>query len=297
MLKEFSLSPIALRTEAANEQHYEVPAEFYTQVLGAQLKYSCCYWPEGISDLDSAEEAALKLSAERAGIEAGMKILDLGCGWGSFSLWLAEHYPDCQITSVSNSSSQREFIKNEARVMGLANIRVLTADINDFEPDKQFDRVVSIEMFEHLRNHEELMRRISTWLLPEGKLFVHLFCHRSETYLFETEGANNWMGNYFFTGGMMPGDDLMLRYQRHLSFQDQWRMDGRHYEKTSNAWLRNLDQHNAELLELFAETYGKENASLWLNRWRIFFMSCAELFGYRKGQEWWVSHYLFERRD
>jgi len=288
--------PVAEVPEVANEQHYEVPTEFFLLTLGHRLKYSCCHYGNDVKALDQAEISALAETCAHAEIEDGMEILELGCGWGSLSLWVAEMYPQSQITSVSNSRTQREFILERAEERGLHNLTVLTADMNDFQIDRQFDRVVSVEMFEHMRNHEELLRRIDGWLKPDGKLFVHIFCHREIPYLFETEGDADWMAKYFFTGGMMPSDDLLNHYNRHLRLVNQWRWNGRHYEQTSNHWLANMDAHQSRIMELFSETYGTDNAIRWWNRWRVFFMSCAELFGYNDGQEWWVSHYLFEKQ-
>lgn len=290
-------SPIAVCADQANEQHYEVPPRFFETVLGHRLKYSSCYWPAGTETLDQAEDAALEVTCQRAGIENGMDILELGCGWGSLSLWMAEHFPGSRITAVSNSASQRAHIAERAAQRGFHNLDVITADMNDFVPAGTFDRVVSVEMFEHMRNHGELMRRISSWLKPAGQLFVHIFCHAREAYLFETDGDHNWMGRHFFSGGMMPSEQLLLHHQHDLTLVRHWRWDGRHYERTCNEWLKRQDQHRASLQPLFAETYGAENADRWLNRWRIFFMACAELFGYRNGSEWWVSHYLFAKHD
>lgn len=287
--------PVAYLPEKANEQHYEVPAAFFEATLGRYLKYSCCCWDSAVRTLDDAEARALTVTCERAGLRDGQSILELGCGWGSLSLWMAEKYPGSQITSVSNSASQREFILSKAADRGLTNLQVVTADMNDFATDETFDRVVSIEMFEHMRNYELLLSRVSGWLKPGGWLFVHIFCHRQTPYVFETEGAANWMGRYFFSGGTMPSDGLFYHYQSDLRLIRQWRWDGRHYERTSNAWLDRQDSARGRLMPVLEETYGKADARRWFMRWRMFFMSCAELFGYRNGQEWWVSHYLFEK--
>ena len=291
--RELCAGPIAQATEAANAQHYEVPASFYQTVLGPRLKYSCGYWPEGVGTLAQAEECMLGLTAQRAGIKDGMRVLDLGCGWGSLSLWIAKRYPRCQIVAMSNSKSQREFILARCASRGLENVEVVTADINTFEPHGFFDRVVSVEMFEHVRNHALLMQRIARWLEPDGRLFVHIFSHRTVSYPYETEGAGNWMGRHFFTGGMMPSDNHLLHFQDHLVVERHWRLNGRHYQKTSEAWLQNLDRHRPTLLADFERELGPKEAQIALQRWRMFFMACAELFGSRNGREWRVSHYRF----
>jgi len=279
----------------ANEQHYELPAAFFDTVLGPHRKYSCCYWGEGIASLGAAEDAALRITVERAGISDGMSILELGCGWGALTLWLAARFPAANITAVSNSSSQREFILEQARRRGLGNVDVITCDMNDFDTGARFDRVVSLEMFEHMRNYDVLFGRIHNWLKPAGKFFMHIFVHRSTPYAFVESGPSDWMTRHFFAGGMMPSDDLPLHFQKDLKLVRRWRWDGRHYEKTLNAWLANMDATSAEVRPILAATYGAANARQWWMRWRMFFMACAELFGFDGGQQWWVSHYLFER--
>jgi len=287
--------PVALLPEKANEQHYEVPAAFYAQVLGRHRKYSSCYWPDGTASLDQAEAAALAATCERAGLADGQRILELGCGWGSLTLWIAARYPNARITAVSNSSSQREHILAEAARRRLGNVTVLTCDMNGFDTPERFDRVVSVEMFEHMRNWRELFRRMHGWLMPGGRFFMHVFVHRSVPYAFEVRDASDWMSRHFFSGGMMPSDDLALRFQDDLRLLRRWRWDGTHYEKTANAWLANLDARRTAVLPILAAAYGADHAEAWLQRWRIFFMACAELFGHERGQQWWVSHYLFER--
>jgi cyclopropane-fatty-acyl-phospholipid synthase len=297
LIAELRANPIALHTTAANEQHYEVPAGFFQRVLGPRLKYSSCWWPEEVQDLETAEAAMLVLTCERAELGFDRQdILELGCGWGSLTLWMAEFYPDSRIVAVSNSNSQREFIEARCRERGFANVQVVTADMNDFSTDRRFDRVVSVEMFEHMRNYQELMRRIHAWLKPGGKLFVHIFTHRQLAYPFETTGGDNWMGRYFFTGGLMPSRDLLPRFQDDLKLEEQWHFNGRHYQRTLEAWLVNQDRHRDKIMTLFRETYGPDQADRWFQRWRVFFMACAELFGYRRGEEWGVSHYRFGKQ-
>lgn len=297
MLDILRRSPIALQTAAANAQHYEVPTEFYLKSLGTHLKYSSCYWPEGINDLDSAEAAMLRLTCERAELADGMQILELGCGWGSLSLWMARYYQHSHIIAVSNSATQRQYIMEQAKQRGLPNIEVITADMNDFTTEKKFDRAVSVEMFEHMRNYERLMANISGWLKPGGKLFVHIFCHRTLMYPFETDGEDNWMGRYFFTGGLMPAFDTLLHFQEHLRIEQRWLLNGIHYRKTLEAWLQKTDANRDEILKIFAVTYGADQASVWLQRWRMFYMACSELFGYNGGTEWPVAHYRFVNRS
>ncbi|MCS3902344.1 cyclopropane-fatty-acyl-phospholipid synthase [Methylohalomonas lacus] len=295
LLTDFSHGPIAVATDKANEQHYEVPAEFFQLSLGRHLKYSSGYWPVGVDNLDAAEAAMLALTCERAELDDGMDILELGCGWGSVTLWMAEHYPRALITAVSNSASQKAHIMEQCRQRGIDNVRIVTADINEFAGDRHFDRIVSVEMFEHVRNHAELMQRISGWLKPGGKLFVHIFCHRLLTYPFETEGEDNWMGRHFFTGGLMPSENYLLNFQQQLLLDAQWRLSGRHYARTAEAWLENTDCHRARILALFRDVYGDTQAAIWLQRWRMFYMACAELFGYEDGNQWLVGHYRFRK--
>jgi cyclopropane-fatty-acyl-phospholipid synthase len=295
LIDELSAGPIALVPEKANEQHYELPPEFMALALGARMKYSCALYTDGDETLDQAEEAMLALTAERAGLADGQDVLELGCGWGSLTLWMAEKYPRSRITAVSNSAPQREFILARARELGLDNVEVLTRDMNVFAASRRFDRVVSVEMFEHMRNYPDLLSRISTWLKPDGKLFVHIFCHRELSYPFADEGKDDWMARHFFTGGIMPSETLLERFQDHLTLERRWTVDGTHYQKTSNHWLENLDRNRAAALESLRPVYGRD-AALWLRRWRVFYMSCAELFGYAGGREWRVGHYLFSKR-
>lgn len=292
---ELRRSRIALMPEKANEQHYELPAAFFELVLGKHLKYSGCYWSEGALTLDEAEAHALSLICERAEIADGMDILELGCGWGSLSLWLAQQYRKANIVAISNSHSQREFIEERCRKLGLGNVRVVTCDMNDFSTDATFDRVVSIEMFEHMRNYEALLGRIAEWMRSDAKLFVHIFCHQRYPYLFETNGAGNWMGRHFFTSGMMPSVDLLPQFQQDLSLEKQWYLDGRHYAKTAESWLANLDAHRESIMPVLRRVYGNA-ARKWFVRWRLFFLACAELFRYEDGQQWGVGHYLFGQR-
>jgi cyclopropane-fatty-acyl-phospholipid synthase len=288
-------SPIAVETRAANEQHYEVPPEFFLHALGKRLKYSCCYYPAGNESLDEAEEHMLTLTCERAQVQDGMDILELGCGWGSLTLWMAEHYPKARITAVSNSRPQREFIEERCREWGLGNVMIVTADMNHFMTDLGFDRILSVEMFEHMRNYELLLRRIASWMKPEARLFVHLFCHREYAYAFETEGTDNWMGRYFFTGGIMPSYDLLPCFQDEVAIEDRWQLSGKHYQRTAEQWLGNMDRRRSQIMPVLEAAYGKKDAALWFQRWRIFFMACAELWGFRGGEEWLVAHYLFKK--
>ena len=294
-IEQMKESPIALVPEKANEQHYEVPPAFFENVLGKHLKYSSGYWPDGVNSLDESEESMLELSFERAQLADGDSILELGCGWGSLTCYMASKLPNSKITAVSNSKDQKEHILNRCKNQGLDNIEVITADMNDFETENNYDRVVSIEMFEHMRNYKKLLSKISSWLNDDGKLFIHIFTHQSVVYPFENQGEADWMAREFFSGGMMPSHDLLLHFQDDLIIDDVWSMLGTHYEKTSLAWVNKMDANKDSIMKIFLKTYG-DNAKLWFQRWRIFFMSCEKLFGYNNGSEWGVSHYRFNKR-
>ena len=292
-VNEMKGSSIAYVPEKANDQHYEVPPDFFVNALGKHLKYSSGYWPEGVTNLDDSEFAMLKLSAERAEITNGDSILELGCGWGSLTLYMAENYPKSQITAVSNSKDQRLFIEKKCQERGFENVKVITADMNVFTIDEKFDRIVSVEMFEHMRNYEQLLDKVFSWLQPSGKLFIHIFTHKTLVYPFTEDGEGDWMGRNFFSGGIMPSHQLLLYFQKKLNIEMSWRFNGSHYEKTSLAWLNKMDSNKNEIMSIFSETYGADNASVWFQRWRIFFMACEVLFGYDNGREWGVSHYRF----
>ena len=296
LLAELKASPIAIETEAANEQHYEVPAEFYRLCLGDNLKYSCAYFENGSETLKQAEEGMFELYVQRAQLADGMHVLDLGCGWGSLSLWLAARYPEMQITSVSNSAGQKQYIDATAKERGLNNIEVITGNVNSFDTSKRFDRVLSIEMFEHMRNYQKLLANISGWLKDDGKLFVHIFCHHTLAYTYEVDGEGDWMARHFFTGGTMPSQGLLKDFDDDLLCTESWRVGGEHYAKTAQCWLENLDAKKELALSILEKEYGQKEAVIQYNRWRLFFLACDEFFGWNAGREWGVCHYLFENR-
>lgn len=295
LIDQLKASPIAVNTAEANTQHYEVPTPFYQYCLGKHLKYSCGYWQPGVTELDVAERDMLELTCQRAELANGMNILELGCGWGSLSLFMSAKFPESQFTVVSNSRTQKEHIDTQAAARGITNLTVITADMNTFHIDQQFDRVVSVEMFEHMRNYELLLKKVASFLKANGKLFIHIFTHKEYTYLFEVKDETDWMSRYFFTGGVMPGDDLMFYFNDHMSVSKHWHVTGTHYGKTAEAWLRNMDDHKTEIMPLFETTYGKDQALKWWVYWRLFYMACAELWNYNNGNEWIVSHYLFRK--
>jgi cyclopropane-fatty-acyl-phospholipid synthase len=288
--------PIAVATDAANAQHYELPAEFFQTVLGPCMKYSSCLWGEGIDELSAAEESMLERTCERAGIADGMEVLDLGCGWGSLSLWIARHFANSRVLAVSNSRGQARHIRKRCAELGIGRIDVVTADMNDFAVARRFDRVVSVEMFEHMRNWEQLLQRVAGWLRTEGRFFLHVFCHSQHAYLYSDTCASDWMARNFFTGGIMPSEDLPYRYDEHLEVEQQWSVNGLHYSRTLEAWLEAMDLNREQLMPVFRSTYG-DDAERWFARWRMFFMACSELFRYRGGDEWYVSHTLMRPRS
>ncbi len=285
--------PVAVETEAANEQHYEVPAAFFEKVLGERRKYSCCYWDEQVTDLDAAEQSSLQQTCQHAGLEDGMQVLDLGCGWGSLTLWIAEHYPGCSIQAISNSHSQRAHIEQVVEQRGWQDrVQVITSDINEFDPAMTVDRIISIEMLEHVRHHAPLFQRMESWLNPGGKILVHVFTHRDYSYPFETEGTDNWMGRYFFTGGIMPSQGLLPALASGFELEEEWTWDGRHYQKTADAWLAKMDAARGDIQPLLDAHYGAQGQTWWY-RWRMFFLAVSELFGFDDGQQWQVNHYRF----
>ncbi len=296
LIVELKSSPIAINTAYANEQHYEVPTQFYQYCLGKHLKYSSGYWKEGVNDIDISERDMLEITCQRAELAEGQQVLELGCGWGSLSLYMSAKFPKSTFTVVSNSSTQKLHIDEQASQRGIKNLTVVTADMNTFSIEKKFDRVVSVEMFEHMRNYEKLLAKVSSFLNENGKLFVHIFTHKGLAYKFEVVDDSDWMSKYFFTGGIMPSDHLLLYFDTHFNIEQHWRVSGMHYSKTSEAWLQNMDKHKTEIMPLFEQTYGKEGALKWWVYWRIFYMSCAELWGYNGGEEWIVSHYLFRKK-
>ena len=294
IISVLSRGAVAEKTYDANEQHYEVPPEFFNYVLGTNLKYSCSLFDE-VDSLDDAEESMLKLYIDRADIKDGHEVLDLGCGWGSFSLYVAKRYPDINITSVSNSSDQITYIKNEAHKKGLSNIKAFRMDVNNLELNKKFDRIVSIEMFEHLRNYKLILNYLNHALKPDGKLFIHIFCHKKLTYLYEMKNNLDWMTKYFFQGGIMPSKDIFQYFEDELEIINQWDINGNHYSKTCKAWLNNHYKNKIKILDIFEKHY--EEPIIWFNRWRIFFLSCEAFFALNNGREYFVAHYLFKKRD
>lgn len=295
LVNELKSSPIAVNTSDANEQHYELPTEFFQYCLGKNLKYSSGYWNPGVKDIDTSEDDMLALTCKRAELENGQNVLELGCGWGSLSLYMAAKYPDSKFTVVSNSATQKVFIDDTAAKRGLQNLTVLTADMNTFTIADSFDRVVSVEMFEHMRNYKLLLAKVASFLKPEGKLFVHIFTNKTLAYKYEVIDESDWMSKYFFTGGIMPSNHLFFYFNDDLKIEKHWVVNGTNYGKTSEAWLSNMDKHKKEIMPILANTYGKDQAVKWWVYWRLFYMACAELFNYNKGNEWMVCHYLFNK--
>lgn len=297
-LQRLAHAPVAVDTDAANEQHYEVSTYFFLKVLGPRLKYSSCIWPEGVDTLANAESAMLDLTCQRAELQDRMDILELGCGWGSLTLWMAERYPNARILAVSNSATQRAHIETQALDRGFCNVEVRTCDVNEFDPGRQFDRIVSVEMFEHMRNPGALLDRAASWLKPDGKVFLHVFTHNGAPYLFTDQGdPNDWMAKYFFTGGMMPSPDLLPASTQSLELEEDWTVNGKHYSRTLEAWLKRQDSHKHALLPILAKTYGEDQARVWFQRWRMFWLACSELFKYNDGKEWPVHHYRFKKAE
>lgn len=294
IISELKNSPVAIETDKANDQHYMVPPEFFVHCLGSRLKYSCAHWDKA-KNLDEAELEMLEITIERAGIQDGDKILELGHGWGAITLFMAEKFPNSSITAVSNSKFQGEFILARAKERGLNNITIKTADVASLEMNEKFDRVISIEMFEHMRNYQELLKRISSWLNPEGTLFVHIFVHKELSYKFEVVDDTDWMSKYFFSGGIMPSEHLLYYFKDDMQVDQHWRVSGTHYAKTARAWLENMDKNKDKILKIFSDHYPQGEAKKWFNYWRVFYMSCEELWNYKEGKEWFVGHYLLKK--
>jgi cyclopropane-fatty-acyl-phospholipid synthase len=294
-LAQMREGPIAPVPEKANEQHYELPPEFFGEVLGDHRKYSSAYWTPRCVSLDEAEREALEQTVAHADLADGQRVLELGCGWGSLTLFMAERFSRSTIVAVSNSAPQRRYIESAARARGLGNIEVRTADMNTFDPGETFDRIVSVEMFEHMRNYRTLLQRVSRWLRDDGRLFVHIFAHRTLLYPFETHGRSDWMGRHFFTGGIMPSDDIFEYFTDDMAVEERWWWDGTHYQRTADAWLERIDDRRDAVMPILRETYGCDHAARWYRRWRVFFMACAELFGMQGGAQWGVGHYRLRK--
>lgn len=288
--REMAERPIAEHTDAANAQHYEVPAEFFLNCLGPQLKYSSALYLNPGDTLADAEEHGLRETAQHADLRDGQRILELGCGWGSLSLWMAKTYPNARITAVSNSASQRAFILSRAQERGLSNLEVITCDMNDFEAPGEFDRVVSVEMFEHMANWRALLSRVKGWLKPDGRLFIHVFTHKTTPYRFDVDDEADWIAKHFFSGGVMPSHGLIKAFPDLFTCEQDWRWSGTHYQKTALHWLELYDRNIAKIRPVLDSVYGAD-ATLWHRRWRLFFLATAGLFGHRGGTEWGVSHY------
>jgi cyclopropane-fatty-acyl-phospholipid synthase len=295
-IQKMKSGPIAICTDEANDQHYQVDSQFFKLVLGKNLKYSSAYWDEKTNNLNQAEDKMLNLYIERAGLKNGQTILDLGCGWGSLSLFLAKKFPQSKITAVSNSKTQKIYIDVQAKKRKLKNLEVITCNINELSFKKKFDRIISIEMFEHMRNYQKLLSQVNSWLKKDGLLFVHIFTHKFLTYFFEVKDESDWMGKYFFTEGLMPSDQIFSHFNDAMLVKDHWVLSGKHYQKTADAWLLKMDSNKDKIMKIFNSHYGRDESKKWWNYWRIFFMSCSELWGYHQGNEWLVSHYLLEKR-
>ncbi len=296
LIEELKESAIAINTADVNEQHYELPTEFYQYCLGKHLKYSSGYWKEGVIDLDTSERDMLQLTCSRAELKDGQDVLELGCGWGALSLYMAVNFPKSNFTVVSNSRTQKAYIDQQSQKRGIVNLTVITANINTFDIAQTFDRVVSVEMFEHVRNYQKLLQKVAGFLKQNGKLFIHIFSHKEFAYKFEMVNDSDWMSKYFFTGGIMPSNHLLLYFNEHVAIEKHWFVNGMHYSKTSEAWLQNMNKHKKKIIPLFEKTYGKEQAVKWWVYWRIFYMACAELWKYNNGNEWMLCHYLFNKK-
>jgi len=296
LVEQLRRSPIALSPDAANRQHYELPPEFFRLILGPHMKYSCCLCESGTESLEAAECAMLDLTCRRAEIHGGMKILDLGCGWGALAMWIASRYPSASVTAVTNSRLQRDFILGAAAHAGISNLDIVHADVQDYQPAGRFDRVLSVEMFEHVRNYEVLLSRIARWLEDDGRLFVHHFCHRDTPYVIDVEDSRDWMAQHYFTGGLMPSSDLLARFQDDCGMDASWTVSGLHYARTLRTWLHNMDARRDDVMTVLIRHYGMTDARMWFNRWRMFFMACGELFAYRDGAEWYIVHHRFRPR-
>ena len=292
--REMAERPVAEFTDAANEQHYELPARFFELCLGKHRKYSSCFYETATATLDEAEASALSITCEHADLSDGQAVLELGCGWGSLSLWMAEHYPNSTITAVSNSRSQKAFIDGEAARRGLTNLSIITADMNVFNIDRAFDRIVSVEMFEHMANWRALLTRAAGWLKPDGRMFMHVFAHRQHPYRFEVSDDADFIAQHFFTGGVMPSHGLIQQYADILKIEEQWRWKGTHYQRTADDWRKNMDANEDEVRAIMTAVYG-DQAALWTRRWRRFYMATAGLFGDSDGQVWGVSHYRLRK--